>query len=738
MLLKKSIAGSGRAIATAAIIAGIIVTATLVVGTYLAIQPTPEKLLPPVEDLAKNTYLDRYGRRLNVTYDNAWNTNDQVRFHEIPEFLRRAFIISEDKRFFCHAGVDWLARLNALRQNLLATDVVRGASTITEQVVRILHPRPRTIWSRWVEGFEAMALENRFSKVDILEFYLNQVPFKARRRGVVQAAHYYFNRDLSTLNQREMLALAVLVRAPKWFDPKQQPSRLNRAIDHLAQRLHNTALKPQAISRRELALSNVDLRHDVSHFIRYADSHREVFPHQHDAAGGTTINTTLDLELQMKVQDIIDSRLENLHSRGVKNGAVLVVDHESNEILSWAVGYAGQPGKAYNKIDAVSVRRQPGSALKPFLYADAFGRGWTAATLLDDEPLEESVGLGMHTYHNYNRGHYGLISVREALGNSLNIPAVRAIQFIGPSEFLTFLYNLGIKSLSAHPNVYGDGLSLGNGELTLFELVQAYTVLARMGDYKPLSFIDGEHFDNGSRRVLSEDIASLIADILSDPAAREKEFGWDSVLNLPYQTAVKTGTSSDYRDAWAMGFNDKYTVGVWIGNLDYSAMNRVTGASGPALSLRAIFNELNRNRDVRPLYFSDNLHKQRICVDTGLPADDNCESRDEWFIPGSPPQGMAAKPENIRIRKPGPGLRLAMDPRIPDELEYFEFALTDTPDLQNLQKVRWYLNNRLLATTRKPVYHWKLARGNFTARAEVYLRDHPQPVLTDNVQYTVN
>lgn len=233
--------------------------------------------------------------------------------------------------------------------------------------------------------------------------------------------------------------------------------------------------------------------------------------------------------------------------------------------------------------------------------------GWTAATMLDDAPLEEAVGFGLHAYHNYSRNHYGLISVREALGNSLNIPAVKTLHTIGTENFLHFLDRIGIKSLAAHPNQYGGGLALGNGELSLFELVQAYTVMARMGDYKPLSVLENEYLANHSQSVLSEDVAGVITHILSDPGAREKEFGRNSVLNFSEPAAVKTGTSRDYRDAWALGFNDKFTVGVWMGNLDYTEMHEVTGSSGPALVLRSVFTELNRNRDVRPLFLSPQL-----------------------------------------------------------------------------------------------------------------------------------
>lgn len=383
------------------------------------------------------------------------------------------------------------------------------------------------------------------------------------------------------------------------------------------------------------------------------------------------IHTTLDLELQDEVQRIIDNRLQRLAYRQVGNGAALIIDHETNQILPWVVGYAGQKDKPFNQVDAVLARRQPGSALKPLLYTNALLHGWTAATCLDDSPLEEGVGIGMHSYQNYSRAHYGNVSVREALGNSLNIPAIRAIQFVGLETFLSFLRDLGIESLSQHPNVYGDGLALGNGELSLRELVEAYTVLARMGDHKPLSALEGQHLQSNNRRVFSDDVASLIADIMSDPAAREKEFGLNSILNFPHQTAVKTGTSSDYRDAWAVGFNDKYTVGVWMGNMDYSPMQEVTGSTGPALALRSIFKELNQNREARPLYLSNELVKQRICIETGLIATAECEARDEWFVSGVGPNTIASTSVEVRMRKPSKGLSLAMDPRIPDDHEYF-------------------------------------------------------------------
>ncbi len=721
-----------------ALVGALVAVLIVSLATYLSIQDFPSSLDKLVLVASKSTYVDRRGHSLNVTYENQWNIHDRLKIHDIPDFLQNALVQSEDKRFFSHNGIDWLARINALRQNILAGRVVRGASTITEQVVRMIHPRPRTIWSRWVEGFEAMVLEHHFGKLEILEFYLNQVPYKANRRGIIQAAHYYFDRDIHTLNEKEMLVLSVLVRSPRWLDPNQQPLNIERSIANLAERLFEeklTTKQQEEITGQQLSLSQPDDSFNTQHFIEYANT-KVQSDHQNREGTHSTVHTTIDSEIQYKTQRILDSRLTRLSQYNVRNGAVLVVNHETNEILSWVVGYAGKDNKPFNQINAVVVGRQPGSTLKPLLYASALTKGWTAATMLDDSPLEESVGLGMHTYHNYSRSHYGLVSLREALGNSLNIPAVKTIQFVGPENFLAFLSDVGVQSLTGHPNVYGDGLALGNGELTLFELVQAYTVIARMGDYKPLSFIEGDHLSNRNYQVVSDDVASLIADIMSDFSARDKEFGRDSVLNFPHQTAVKTGTSSDYRDAWAVGFDDKHTVGVWMGNLDYSEMHEVTGSTGPALVLRSLFNELNHNRDVRPLYFSDRLDKQRVCIETGEAENGNCDARDEWFIAGTHPQINTVIPTtDIRIRKPGKGLMMAMDPRIPDEYEYFEFKLTD---IANIKRVDWFVNDRLVGTTDNNAYQWKLAKGNFVGKAEVWLTGRDVPLVTEAVAYKVN
>ncbi|MFH1983705.1 MAG: transglycosylase domain-containing protein [Pseudomonadota bacterium] len=712
------------------ILAGLLTAGAVLVGaaTFAGLAPLSDLATTGV--VIKPQLLDRHGRPITVTYENRWNLNDQVAFHQIPALLRNAFVFSEDRRFFTHGGVDWLARLSACRQNLLAGRAVRGASTITEQVVRLMHPRPRTLWSRWLEGFDAMRLEARQSKAAILECYLNQVPYDARRRGVLQAARYYFDRDLATLSAKETLALAVMVRAPARLTVLTAPAVVDRAVKRLAVRLREAG----ALSETQWAdiaaagfspvapAPPVDARHFAQWVTRQ------------EGAAAPTVRTTLDLDVQRIGQQVLDRQLAVLSDRRVQNGALLVVDHRENAVLAWVVGRAGQADAMAAEFDAVRTPRQPGSTLKPFVYALAISREWTPATMIDDSPLSESVGTGLHTYRNYSRVHYGPVSLRAAMANSLNIPAVKAVQYVGPVDFLAALHELGIDSLDRHPDVYGDGLALGNGEITLFELVQAYTVLARGGLYTPLSVRLAPSPWPDGRRVFSEAVASLMGHMLSDPDARRWEFGESSILNLPVQTAVKTGTSSDYRDAWAVGYNYRYTVGVWMGNLDSRPMDELTGSIGPALVMRSVFAELMRDQPALPLPLSRHLVRRAVCIDSGLLADGACDSRQEWFVPGKLPAPHVPAAAPVRIRRPGNGLQMAQDPRIPDELEAFEFQLNRRA---GIRRVDWRLDGRLLASTAAPDYVWALRRGTHRLQARVWGPEERAPEETPVVRFVV-
>jgi len=715
----------------------LIAGAVLVWKTRDDLRPLPKTLSFEAGPARKVQVLDRNHVPLTVTYQNRWNIHDHVPLHKIPRLLQQAFILSEDRRFYEHHGVDWKARLHAVFQNIRALGAIRGASTITEQVMRMWRPRPRTLWSRWLEGWEAVRLEKRFSKGEILECYLNQVPYAAQRRGVAQAALYYFDRDLDTLSLKEMLALAVMVRAPRRLDIHKDPHLLGRPIRHLAQRLHEEGfIDSSRVAQLDKTLLKPVTSQPVvraEHFVYYL--YQTILPSR--TARLRRLHTTLSAPLQGRIQRILDYRLNDLKHRGVLNGAVLVADHQENEILAWVNGGTLLNDVPRCWIDAVITPRQPGSTLKPFLYALAIEKGWTAATCLDDLPLAAPVGCGLHTYHNYSRTHYGRLSLRTALGNSLNTPAVRTIHFVGVSDFLRCLGRLGIRSLHQHPDHYGEGLALGNGEITLLELVGAYAALANRGVYRPLRMVRDHALSRTQGvRVFSPETSSLIAHILSDPDARRLEFGQGSLLRFPVQTAVKTGTSSDYRDAWAVGFNDRYTVGAWVGNLDHRPTNGITGAAGPALILRGVFAELNRNRQTHPLYLSPRLVKADICQE-GLSHGGPCTRVSEWFVAGTQPEESFPSPpvlERPRLQRPSQGLQLAMDPRIPDTHEAFQFQTSELPPDAF---VEWHVDDRSVATTATRHYLWPLSRGAHRVKARIWMSGAQFPVDTASVPFVV-
>ncbi len=680
--------------------------------------------------------LDRQGEPLGISFQTRFNMMDVQPLHQMPDVLRHAFITAEDRRFFEHHGVDWSARLAALWQDLRSMKAARGASTISEQVVRIVNPRPRTLWSRWLEGFEAMVLERHYSKSEILEFYLNQVPYAANRRGVAQAARYYFNRDLHTLTQKEMLALAVLPRAPSALDLYNNPGAMEPPLHRLALAMEQSGElakgETEQLQDQPLKLVPPSPLRSAAHFTNFI---RETIPYRLSDSG--VLLTTLDGPLQQKVQTLLDERVKSLQRKRVYNGAALVVDHTTGEILAWSIAGATDPENQTpgSAIDAVRSPRQPGSSMKPFLYTLALEQGWSPATELDDAPMAEAIGTGLHDFHNYSHTFYGKISLREALGNSLNIPALETIDFVTPQRYLDALHGLGFASLKQSADFYKEGLALGNGEVTLFEMVQGFSALANHGIFRPLTPLPQAPFIRESRRVFSDEASSLIGNILSDPYARRREFGAGSVLNLPTQTAVKTGTSTDYRDAWVLGYDSRYTVGVWLGNLDLEPMDGITGSTGPALILRSIFAELEGREHPKPLYLSPKLVQMEICGNFEHQRMKNCFPRTEYFMPGTqaslPRQHQAATA--IDLVRPTEGLQIAYDPRIPADTQAFEFLASG---ILPSDKVEWILNGNLISTTDDGHLVWPVERGAFTLVAQQRAQ-HDTVVSTAAVHFSV-
>jgi penicillin-binding protein 1C len=310
------------------------------------------------------------------------------------------------------------------------------------------------------------------------------------------------------------------------------------------------------------------------------------------------------------------------------------------------------------------------------------------------------------------------------------------LKFVGHERFLERLHAIGITSLTRHPDFYGDGLALGNGEVTLYEMAQAYTALARRGRYMPLTFLADDSGVRPDTVAYSPEVASLIANILADPDARQLEFG--KGLQFPIETAVKTGTSTDYRDAWAIAFDYRHTVAVWMGNLDGAAMDGITGAAGPAMVLRSVFSELNRNQDARDLFFSRRLTSAKVCRHDGRLADENCESVDEWFLPGTAPSSAAPAPAALaeyRMLQPTTGLQVARDPRIPAKFSALPMQVAATA---GIRRVDWYVDGHQVSSTAAAHYAWPLTRGRHEVYSWIWDGSVGAPHATDRVRFYVH
>ncbi|MBS0416983.1 MAG: transglycosylase domain-containing protein [Proteobacteria bacterium] len=708
-----------------ALIVTTMATATLALATWFSLHDFPDDLSSLTGASVKSQVLARDGTALSYTLENNWNTTDVVALTAVPALLQTALIVSEDQHFYQNSGADWPARASALALDIRMGGAVRGASSLTEQVVRMVHPRPRNLWSRWVEGFEAMRLSSRVSKAQILEFYFNQVPYAERRRGVAQAARLYFGRGLDTLSPGEQLALAVLVRSPVGMDLRRNAPRARWAVNQLADRLSMRGeLSPaqrEQIRSEPWVLNEPVPSVEASHFVgRVLNVSR----------GGPVrpqIRTTLDPHIQLTSQRILDSAMAGLAKRHVHDAGLLVIDHERNEVLAWVVS-GSQSG-----YDTVLTPRQPGSTMKPLLYALALERGWTAATVIDDSDLSEAVGAGQHTFHNYSHRQYGSLRLRETLGNSLNIPAVKTLKFVGEDAFMETLHLLGVNSLTQHPDFYGDGLALGNGEVSLYEMAQAYTVLARQGRFRALTVLAEDRTPRPESVVFAPAVATLIGNIMADPEARMLEFGRG--LQFPVDTAIKTGTSTDYRDAWAIAFDYRHTVAVWMGNLDGSATNGITGAVGPAMVLRSVFSELNRDQDTRPLPLSRDLVRADICRRNGQLANGVCESIAEWFVPGTVPARVerAAAAIEYRLLQPTAGLLVAHDPRIPTDLEALPMRVAPVP---GLERVEWFVDGKLASNGTAASFAWPLQHGAHSVHARIWTGAESHE--TNEIRFHVN
>ena len=660
---------------------------------------------------SETVLLDRAGQPIHRLRTDARVRRGQwVALQGISPALRQALVLSEDKRFYEHSGVDWRAVSSAAWANLW-NQRTRGASTLTMQLAGLLDDDlalgtgGRTLRQKIGQAVMATRLEAGWQKSQILEAYLNLVPFRGELVGIDALSRTLFAKAPHGLHDTEAAIAAALVRAPNARPAlvAQRACGVLKAMRGPGAATDCVALDMQtavALARRAFAASEGIAPH-VARLLAAAQG----------GDAPATLPSTLDAGLQRLAQQTLQQHIRELHGRNVEDGAVVVLDNASGEVLAW-VGSTGELSRAA-EVDGVTAPRQPGSTLKPFLYAQAIAeRRLTAASLLHDSPAHLQTASGLYIPQNYDRQFKGWVSARTALAASLNVPAVRTLVMVSPEPFARQLGALGIV-LKEGGGYYGYSLALGSAEVNLLQLTNAYRALANRGQWcearlqppallprhsgeragvrggaaareaAPPSPASGRGRESGCRPALDPAAAFIVTDILADPNARARTFGTDSILSTRFWTAVKTGTSKDMRDNWAVGFSERYTIGVWLGNASGAAMWDVSGTSGAAPVWAALMRHLHARTPSSPPAPPPGVLRQRVRFGDQLEA-----ARDEWFLPGTQQalfaidsEAASARPASAggqkglkseddpavppRITAPQDGIILALDPDIP-------------------------------------------------------------------------
>jgi len=620
--------------------------------------PLPPDLADP-SPVAGLTLLDSHDIPLRAARAPDGSRGGWMELSEIDPDLIRAVLAVEDERYYAHSGIDLRAIGRATRDNFRAGRIVSGASTITMQTARLLRDIPHSWSGKLRQALWALRLEAQLDKQRILEIYLNRLPLGQGTIGVVAAAALYFDASAAQLSLGQAALLAALAHAPSRDNPLVAPPRAVTRRARVLERLGELGYAGREDIRRALQEPVLQRDRGVPFLAPHFTTRVLLWSEQRGEQAFGQARTTLDAALQERLEAEVRHTVSVLADRRVEQAAAIVLDNASGAIRAW-VGSPDFWADSAGQVDMVVSRRQPGSALKPFLYGLAFDRGYTAATILPDVPTSYTTASGVYRPRNYDRRYHGPVRAREALASSYNIPAVELAQRLGPGSVLATLRRAGFASLEKGSEHYGVGLALGNGDVTLLELANAYRALANGGVWRPYRWLDSEANPEPSlaqktdhptvasgkapRRVISESAAYLVLDILSDPVARLPGFGSTTPFDFPFPVAVKTGTSRRFTDNWAVGVTQGFTVAVWAGNFSGRPMAAVSGVTGAGpLLQRAV---LATARSYRPLTLPRpadvGLIPAKVCRLSGQRAHAGCPGMMEWFRPDAAPTAECA------------------------------------------------------------------------------------------------
>jgi penicillin-binding protein 1C len=563
---------------------------------------------------------------------------DRVAYSEIPQPLVEATLAAEDRRFRQHHGVDWRATFRAACQFIIHRRVISGGSTITQQLIKVAEPRPRTFRTKFIEAVQAMRLEQVWDKQHIACEYLNRLEYGNFNTGCAAAAQFYFGKPLRDLSAAECALLASLPQAPSRLNPMTHFERARKRQQWILARMAAggslTAEEFERARGEELRLASPQRAFEGPHFVDMVLQQLPLGVHSLGSRGDAEENpdtlkgglqtplisrsplrTTIDLDLNRFAERTVRQHLAHLREQEAHNAAIVVIDNRSGDVLG-LVGSENYFAPGSGQVNGAWAARSAGSTFKPFTYLLALERGATPASIVADVPTDFATATGLFSPVNYSRRCYGPMRYRLALANSLNISAVKVLASIGgPAPLRECLKSCGLTTLTRSAEDYGLGLTIGNAEARLLELANAYACLARLGEYRPYRLVldrapnvhePGDKVMYKGRtihgqaegrlavvRVANPAAAYLVADILSDNDARTLAFGAETPLRFDFPVACKTGTSSDFRDNWALGYTPEFTVGVWVGNFDGQPMEHVSGISGAGPILHDLFEHLH-------------------------------------------------------------------------------------------------------------------------------------------------
>lgn len=631
---------------------------TVLFAWYARDLPRPDRMARR-EGFATKIY-DRNQKLLYDVFREERRT--PVELKDIPQHLKDATIAIEDKNFYKHQGFDPTGWLRAI-YNIIFRRTLQGGSTLTQQLVKnVLLTPQRTIGRKIKEFVLAVQIERKYSKDEILQMYLNEAPYGGTAWGVESASEIYFGKKVKDLNLTESAVLAGLPQRPSSYSPfGQNPEAYLWRTEQVLRRMREDGYitrdkeeeAKKELEKLEFQPPGSDFK--APHFVMYVKRLlEEEYGEDVVEKGGLRVYTTLDLELQEKVQTVVYEEIKKVESIDITNGAALVMDPQNGEILAM-VGSKDYNDPNYDgQVNVTLSLRQPGSAIKPATYVTALKKGYTPASLLIDVKTTFPGGRGQKDYIpvNYDGKFHGPAQIRFTLGNSLNIPAVKMLANVGIKGMLETAYKMGFTTLeptAENVSRFGLSLTLGGGEVRLLDMVSAYSAFANEGyKVKPVAILKVEDYQgkvlkeekpSKLERVLTPEEAFLISDILSDNNARLITFGVNSLLNIP-GVAVKTGTTDDMRDNWAVGWTPGVIVISWVGNNDNSPMKGVaSGISGASPIWRRIILEVLRNMPRREFSIPEGIVKLEVDAVSGFPSHDGFPSRTEYLIKGTVPSG---------------------------------------------------------------------------------------------------